>query len=515
MQNLKRKQPKIIKLGKGCQAGCKCGKDAPIPQSSQSSNPNHQRYFIPSTEDQLVIDRQRKRGRDEAGIDASSLSGEQIFDTEDFGLSEDQVPSQGSSPKRMYYLPSTEDQHATTDSPQQAWDPPLPSTEDQADHPFRPPDRSRVIMTEAAEGPKLDRAEFLKEQRKKVARMRSSKKELVNLSKISTEHVKAAFDKCSSCPVKTRSCPSIRLDIIRHLRGQLYGPGVQTKTRIKILCQWLVQIVEANKMKFAAERKLYTKDCRLSEWFIYDFTYSISEEVRRISCCFSCFQAATGFSASTIQKYLKLIREGNLSVSTEEHQNLRVSQMKSPERMMVFAWLEMKVEQQACQAPDGKKSELPEVATRRNLYEMFKQDWKAGVLNGTYHRVFRGRRRKKQKKPKGVPQKQPPPQVDEEGNAEPSDKEKLNDINHHDPPTYQFFCRVWKCDFNQDYKIPRSHRRFTQCNWCGTCKENIKYAKDKDKLYWQQCLFGHYAWLTKQREKYYKHQHKAQHRPGK
>jgi len=512
MEKLKAKKPRIVKLGKGCNAGCSCGKDASIPSTSQSVSPEFQ-PAEPSTEEQAVMSRARKRKRGTAGIDGPSSSETRMFDTEEFGLSEEQVPSEGSSPKSVRAEPSTEEQQAAAESP--PWVPPEPCTEEQANHPFRPPDGFHVIMTEADEGPKPSQAEFLKKQRERVARMRNSKRELVNLSKISTEHVSEAFEKCNSCPVRTKFCPSIRFDVIRHLRGQLYGPGVQTKTRIKILCQWLVEVVKMNELKFAEQRKPYTKESRLSEWFVYDFSYFASQKVTKISCCYSCFQTATGFSNATIHKYLKLIRDGNLAVATEEHQNLRVSERKSHERMMVFAWLEMTVEQQACQAPDGKKSELPEVATRRNLYEMFKQDWRQGVLNGTYHRVFRGRRRKKKKKPKGVPQAPPPVQVDEDGNAEPSDREKLNDLNHHDPPTYQFFCRVWKTDFNQDYKIPRSHRRFTQCNWCSTCKENVKYSKDADKTYWKQCLYGHYAWLTKQREKYYKHQHKAEHRPGK
>ena len=516
MEGLKKKKPTIVKLGKGCANGCPCGPSSPVSASSfpqPPPPPSRPCPVIPSTEEQEVIERARKRAR---SVILPSTE-DQILDTEDFGLAEEQLPSQGSKAKKSHILPSTEEQEVQAPSPQFRFERsrPIPSTEDQEEHPFRPPDGCRVLMTEADEGPRPSKGEFLKQQREKVAKMRTSKKELVNLSKISTEHVSEAFEKCNSCPVRTKFCPSIRFDVIRHLRGQLYGPGIKTKTRIKILCQWLVEVVKMNELKFAEQRKPFTKESRLSEWFVYDFSFFSNEKVSKISCCYSCFQAATGFSSATIQKYLKLIRDGNLAVATEEHQNLRVAQMKSHERMMVHAWLEMTVEQQACQAPDGKKSELPEVATRRNLYEMFKQDWKEGVLNGTYHRVFRGRRRKVQKKPKGVPQKQPPPQVDEEGNAEPSDAEKFNDLNHHDPPTYQFFCRVWKSDFNQDYKIPRSHRRFTQCNWCSTCKENIKYAKDADKTYWKQCLYGHYAWLTKQREKYYKHQSKAEKKPSK
>ena len=513
MEFLKKKGPKIVKLGKGCN-GCPCGKESSAPSPPQPPRPQ----VIPSTEDQEVeeaVVRERKRNRSAAGMSILPSTEDQILDTEEFGIMEDQVPEQGSRPKRANFLPSTEDQEAIPNSPPQRWRPPLPSTEDQDEHPFRPADGCRVIMTEAAKGPEPSKADFLKKQREKVARMRNPKKELVNLGKLSTEHIRDAFEKCNSCPVKTKFCPSIRFDIIRHLREQLYGPGIKTKTRIKILCQWLMQVLEMNKLKYAEARKPFTRQSRLKDWFVYDFSYFDSHEVRKIWCCYSCFQAATGFSSSTILKYMDLIRDGKYVVAAEEHQNLRNAQWKSPERMMVHAWLEMKVEQQACQAPDGKKSELPDVATRRNLYDMFKADWRPGVLNGTYHRVLQGGRSKVPKKPKGVPRRQPPPQVDEEGNAEPTDAEKLDAMNHHEPPTYQFFCRVWKSDFNQYYKIPRSHRRFTQCNWCATCKQNIKYAKDQDKIYWQQCLYGHYAWITKQREKYYKHQHKAEQRPAK
>ena len=143
------------------------------------------------------MSRERKRKRGTAGIDGASSSETRMFDTEEFGLSEEQVPSQGSSPKSVRAEPSTEEQKAAAESP--PWVPPEPSTEEQANHPFRPPDGFHVIMTEADEGPKPSQAEFLKKQRERVARMRNSKRELVNLSKISTEHVSEAFEKCNSC----------------------------------------------------------------------------------------------------------------------------------------------------------------------------------------------------------------------------------------------------------------------------------------------------------------------------
>ena len=504
MEKLKQKSPRIVKLGNSCPSGrCSCP-SVPSPPPVQSPR---RPVMEPATEDQLPVVRERKRGR---GVLMEPPTEDQEVAREAFGLREDQVP-RPSSPKKVHMEPATEDQER---SPPQR--PVLePPTDDQMPdgHPFRPAAGEKVIMTEAPKEPKLSKREFLAD-RKKVQAKRIVQPMVTNIKRLNVESIVEAHSGCQGCGVQTKFCKSIRYDIIRHIREQLYGPGVKEKTRIKILCQWLHQILEVNKVKCAEERKLFTRKSRLSEWFVYDFSFSVSSEVRRIDCCRDCFVRATGLSNETINKYLNLIRDGNLVLVTEEVTNLRNGVRKSPERMMVHAWLEMKVEEQACKAPDGKKSELPEIATRRNLHAMFKTDWEAGVLNGSYHRAFRGsRKRKVQKKPAGVPRAEEPRQVDEDGNLEPTDAEKLKAMCEHPVPSYQFFCRVWKEEFNKDYKIPRSHRRFTQCNWCAEIKENIKYAKDADKLYWQQCLYGHYAWLTAQREKYYKHQRKAEKQP--
>ena len=82
-------------------------------------------------------------------------------------------------------------------------------------------------------------------------------------------------------------------------------------------------------------------------------------------------------------------------------------------------------------------------------------------------------------------------------------------------PLISFFAECGKKDFDGADKIPRSHRRFAQCNWCSEIKNNLKYAKDEKKLFWKQALYDHYAWITAQREKYYKHRNKGIQRKNK
>ena len=385
---------------------------------------------------------------------------------------------------------------------------PNPASEEQ--------DEEKVVMKEEdaemlSKG-KFDTQKFKETQKKKIDKIVNKGKQLTNLRRSHPLVIKKAAEACAACKVSCRCCSGINFRIIRYIRSVLYGPGTTTKARKKLICSWLLEIIKHNEMAVNLKGSKFDDKSRLSEWFVYDLSFddfslgsNENISVKRIDCCRSCFMKATGVSNWSINTWLKeLRRPGGSILALEESVTSRITQL-SPERMMVHAWLEMFVNEQACKSPDEHKHELPAGGNLTNIYGYFCAAWKEGVLNGSSWRKHPSRRKKK-KKPDSVPKEV---NVDEDGNEEPSDKEKQLDITANDPPSYQFFCRVWKKDFDGAYKIPRSHRRFAQCNWCSEIKNNLKYAKDEKKLFWKQALYDHYAWITAQREKYYKHRNKG------
>ena len=364
--------------------------------------------------------------------------------------------------------------------------------------------------------PKLSRHDFNLQQKKKLAK-KIQPKNITNVKKMNHQHIQEAVNKSKQCKVMYKCCDVISFSVVRFLRTLLYGPDITVKSRLKTLCKWLYDIVEHNKLMYAQQQLgEFTGKSKMRWWFIYDLSYSVSTKIRRIDCCHDCFIRATGFSSATVRKYLTLIREGKLDLVTTERERLSGCHGKSMEWMLVHSWIEMFVEDCACKTPDEMKSELPTISSRHNMWTLFCMQWNEGVFKGSYSRQFTGRR-KKMEVPKDVAN---PPveqvaelvdveEFDENGNKEPARKAKHESVLNFDPPSYGFFCRVWREEFANEYKIPRHHKRFAQCNWCSEIKGNLRYAKDEDKLYWRQALFEHYAWITRQREKYYKHRTKA------
>jgi len=353
-------------------------------------------------------------------------------------------------------------------------------------------------------------AEWKRDRQKEQDKQRGVK-EVTNARRICPKVVQTAVDAANVCSTKYKCCAELRFHVVRHLRSLLYGPGMSQAKRRKVICSWLLEILNETKKDLAKRNVEWTEKKPVTEWFLYDLSYESSQIKRKISCCRDCFVRCTGISNGSVTTWLSELKKGNLSIAMEENKRSRFVDEKTPERMITCTWMEMYVSEQACKSPDGKKSEVF-ASSRKEMYDHFCKDWNDEVLSGGVYRKYKSHRGKYKKKPPGVAASGDRENAPREGRGE--DEEEESDENKHDsvikmgPPSYQFFCKVWAKDFNE-YKIPRHQRRFTQCNWCCEIKGNLKYAKDDDKVYWRQCLFDHYAWITVQRDKYYKHRYKA------
>jgi len=321
--------------------------------------------------------------------------------------------------------------------------------------------------------------------------------------------------KCQGCKAEKRGCNRIDFMTVRHVRTILYGPEQNAKSRGKTILRWLKEIDEASTQERTVKNN--GKKDRVLNYFLHDFSFAKdTENIVKIPCCRECFVAVLGVSNASITKKWKEYRDyketGEIDNVCKGSRGLEIT----PERLQVHAWLEMFCTEQACRSPDMHKSELSGITSLEQMHQLFKIDWEAGVLKGTSFRRFRGSGKRKNA-PKKMPRrtKKVPVMRDEDGSFEASDKVKEELMAKFPCPSYQFFCKVWKSDFNGEFKIPRRHRRFTQCNWCAELKANIKHASREDKLYWKNTLFGHYKWLTKQRDVYYKHRKKAETHPRK
>ena len=367
-------------------------------------------------------------------------------------------------------------------------------------------DQRKVILTGSCGCPRKTLTEFRAERQKQQDRKLGVTNK-TNERRINKKNIQDAVDAADKCARKYKCCAELRFHVVRHIRTLLYGPGMSQAKRRKIVCSWLLEVLNETKKKLAKQNIEWTGSNSITEWFLYDLSYESSSIKRRIFCCRECFVRCTGVSNGSINSWLNELKKGNVSIAMEESKRSRFVDEKTPERMLTTTWMEMYVNEQACKSPDGKKSEVF-ASSRKEMYEHFIRDWNDQVISGGVYRKFTGRRKKTKKKPEGVPPLNEEEKARGGDDDEEDDEEKHQDVIDLGPPTYQYFCKVWAKDFNE-YKIPRHQRRFTQCNWCCEIKGNLKYAKDEDKIYWRQCLFDHYAWVTVQRDKYYKHRYKA------
>ena len=194
-----------------------------------------------------------------------------------------------------------------------------------------------VLMKKGGKVPVLTRHDFC-EQQKKERLKKALPKDLTALKMLSTQNIRDAVTKCVECGRGSeRACGRIDFEVVRCLRSSLHGPTMSLKKRIKLLCQWLYDIEQHNKSLYAAENKPFNKDSMLRKWFVYDYSFPDRDGtgVRKVNCCLSCFQIATGFSMSTIQEYKTRIRGGELSLVNTERDTVPKNHAKSTEWMVV------------------------------------------------------------------------------------------------------------------------------------------------------------------------------------
>ena len=354
----------------------------------------------------------------------------------------------------------------------------------------------------------------MKESKRKLKKA-VTPRDVTALKRLNETVMNDVVKKCRECQAEKRCCSQLNFSVVRHVRTILYGPEMNRTKRRKTIMSWLTEIYKMSRTKREKEN-LRTETERVRSYFIFDFSFSQNEkEIEAIPCCKDCFRNVIGVSSATLTQFWKELRGSNMHVETAAAPSTCAQKgfESSPERLACHAWMEFFVATQACLSPDNHKSELAAVTTIKDMHEMFSADWKAGVMSGTNYRKHLGRGKKGRRVP-GDNKEKPP--VDEEGAFEPSDAVKNKLMAKHPPPSYSFFCKVWKSDFSGDYKIPRHLRRFTQCNWCAELKANLKHTTDsEDRLFYKMCLYDHYKWITEQRHKYYKHRKKAEMHPSK
>ncbi len=123
------------------------------------------------------------------------------------------------------------------------------------------------------------------------------------------------------------------------------------------------------------------------------------------------------------------------------------------------------------------------MGSKNNYYEMFVEDFKAGLSNGLYFRK----------------------------KVNPDDPDcKI------DPPSRSLFYKVWLTEFG-GLVVPKRQNRFSKCDCCINYKcqldESRKNLDFEGVQEWKTRLYAHYRWVTLQRKKYYWHRRKAADRP--
>ena len=392
--------------------------------------------------------------------------------------------------------------------------------------PAKPKKRDYVVVSteEQVASPqnviKIEKPKTVREQLKSLKTAKNKlkdtlpRRDVTSIKRLNENVIATVAPKCKNCTSQKRCCSDITFSVVRHVRSILYGPQMNRTKRRKIIMSWLAQIEKMSAATRLEEKGKKTSTYeRVRSHFIFDFSFSRDgSDIEPLLCCKDCFQNALGVSAATLSSFWKSLKETDMKVE-DASECAQKGFERSPERLACHAWMEYFVAQQAYISPDQHKSELAAVTTIKDMHEMFANDWKDGVMSGTNYRKHRGSGKRGRRVP-GDNKEKPP--VDEDGAFEASDAVKNKLMAKHPPPSYSFFCKVWKSDFSGDYKIPRHLRRFTQCNWCAELKANLKHTTDsEDRLYYKKCLYDHYKWITEQRHKYYKHRKKAEMHPSK
>ena len=283
---------------------------------------------------------------------------------------------------------------------------------------------------------------------------------------------------CKACKCQTTGCKYMDFYTIKRLRQEVF-PENTTKLSIR---QWRFTEVQncfertkINDAKYGVKNKAQHVNYFIPGRFRHDG--------KDLDVCRSCWQEVTGCSDDALGHILKRLKEGTKADTTSVGgQRMKI---ETNERLFIHAWIECYIQCLVCYSPEERKHELPGGLNLSTMYAGFKKDWKEGVMNGCYSRTNYGRLA----------------------------PEKRSDLQE---PSYSLFCKVWKKEYGDDYKIPKSSNRFPQCNWCARCRDNIERAPTHEiRMYWKGELFAHFLWVTENRKVYYKHREKARKNPSK
>jgi len=296
---------------------------------------------------------------------------------------------------------------------------------------------------------------------------------------LNNKAIKAAADYCQTrCTCQSKCCKFVSFGTVKMLREEVYGEGCSRNS----IRQWrfaeVKNLLEKTRIQKAKEGTKMEKNL-IDYWIPGRFMPSGQD----LPVCRRCWQEVTAICSESLDALKQKIVDGVMADTGSVGGNR--PQEDSSERLHVHAWIECFIQSLTCYSPDEKKHELPGNLTLSAMHEAFKKDWEDGVLNGSFSRSNYGRMA----------------------------VEKRSDRT---PPGYSFFCKVWKKEFGDDFKIPRHHKRFPQCNWCARLKMNISMAKThEERIFWKQEQFAHYLWVTANRKVYYRHREKARADPTK
>ena len=322
-----------------------------------------------------------------------------------------------------------------------------------------------------------DRTKWQKKRLRKRARGRNDKvKYQLMMAGRNIKHTAEIV--CQRCQCQSKGCKYVDFYTIKKLREEVYGEGADQLS----IRQWRFNEIQkcfdrtkVEKARFGIKMDSNRIDFHIPGRFRHDG--------KDLDVCRKCWQAVTGACADSVDHIKGKLVDGTKADTTSVG-GLRMK-VESNERLYINAWIECYIQALVCYSPEDRKHELPGGLNLAMMHAVFSKDWKDGVMNGSYSRSNYGR----------LPE------------------EKRSDMQ---VPSYSLFCKVWKKEYGDDYKIPKASKRFPQCNWCARVRYNIERAKThEERTFWKSELFGHFLWVTANRKVYYRHREKARTNPTK
>ena len=199
----------------------------------------------------------------------------------------------------------------------------------------------------------------------------------------------------------------------------------------------------------------------------------------KIPVCEKVWCKVTGISSGVVWDVVNKAKRGIKPERCAKSKLAEREAKEKPEYLAVATFLEKLADQLSNRSPDMKNTELPS-GTKCHYYEWFCEEWKEGVLTGLYHK---------------------------------SRKQLVDPLK---PPSKSFFYKIWRNEYSCLH-VPKRQNRFSKCDWCVMCKENIDQSRAAgdhvDLEFWKKLLYSHYAWVVLQRKRYHRHRRKAAENP--